>query len=209
MNSEISTASPRRYRQTARAEASEQTGRRIVETFGACIRDRWFDEVTLEEVAARAGVTVRTVLRRFGGKEGLVAAYAAYLVPIGRDRRGVVPGDIEGAVDGLLTFYEEIGDGTILHLAQESRYEALKPLLETGRREHRALITQVFAPVLASLPGRDRRRTMDALVIAMDIYAWKLLRRDIGRSVRETRAVMLAMVRAVLDRHETGEVPVE
>jgi hypothetical protein len=34
------------------------------------------DDIPLEEVAGRAGVSVQTVIRRFGGKQGLLAAAA-------------------------------------------------------------------------------------------------------------------------------------
>jgi hypothetical protein len=42
-------------------------------------------------------------------------------------------------------------------------------------------------------------------VIATDVYTWKLLRRDMGRSAQQTRLVMRALVAAALDRF--GAVP--
>lgn len=189
---------PRKYRQKARARAAEETGRRILESFGAFMKDRWFDEITLDEVAATAGVTVRTVLRRFGGKEGLVDAYFESVSPgIGAQRK-TPPGDIETAIDRVLTLYEEIGDGAIRGLAQESRTPALKTLLNGGRREHRRITAEVFSPWLDRLGEKDRRRLLDTVVIATDVYTWKLLRRDMGRSLSETRTVVLSMVRSAL-----------
>ena len=71
MNSDSET---RTYRQTARAKAAEETGIRIVEAFMARMEDCWFEEIRLEDVASDAGVTVQTVIRRFGGKDGLLEA---------------------------------------------------------------------------------------------------------------------------------------
>ena len=39
-------------------------------------RERFFDQVSLEDIAERAGVTVQTVIRRFGSKERLIEAAA-------------------------------------------------------------------------------------------------------------------------------------
>jgi hypothetical protein len=36
-------------------------------------------------------------------------------------------------------------------------------------------------------------------VIATDVYTWKLLRRDMGRSVKETRGTVLALIQAALN----------
>ena len=168
--------------------------------FHDCVRDRWFDEVTLEEVARRAGVTVRTVLRRFGGKAGLVAGVLEYVTPDIRDQRKVAPGDIDGAIDRVLALYEDIGDGVIRNLAQEPRHPALKPLIDGGRRGHREITAATFAPLLDKLNSKDRRRAIDALVIATDIYTWKLLRRDMSQSLSETKAVMRLLIDGVLKR---------
>ena len=34
---------------------------------------QWYDQITLDAVAEDAGVTVQTILRRFDGKDGLLA----------------------------------------------------------------------------------------------------------------------------------------
>ena len=62
----------RRYVQAARAEAAADTARRILEAFLARLMTQWFDQITLDRVADDAGVTVQTVVRRFGGKDGVV-----------------------------------------------------------------------------------------------------------------------------------------
>ena len=98
----------RSYRQTARADAAENTARRIAQAFDDCVRDRWFDEVTLDEVARIAGVTVRTVVRRFGGKAGLVAGFYKYIAPRIRDQRTAAPGDVDDAINRVLALYEDL-----------------------------------------------------------------------------------------------------
>src|SRR3954471_12624823 len=64
----------RPYAQTVRAQATEETARRILDAFIARLFTQWLDEITLDRVADDAGVTVQTIVRRFGGKAGLLAS---------------------------------------------------------------------------------------------------------------------------------------
>lgn len=191
-------ASTRPYRQAARAEAAEETARRIIDALGECVQDRWFGEVTLEEVAERAQVTVRTIIRRFGGKDGLLAAFMKQVAVEVRQERTAPPGDVDDAVNRVLALYEKLGDGVIRNLAQEPLHPELNPLIEMGRTEHRNITDETFAKWLDPLDATDKRRLLDALVIATDVYTWKLLRRDMQRSLPETRAVMLRLVHGAL-----------
>ena len=188
----------RPYRQAARAVAAEATARRIVDAFSDCMQQQWFDEITLEEVARRAGVTVRTVIRRFGGKEGLLQSFIEAFVPQADRRRDSTPGDVAAAVGRVLDLYEEWGDLFVRNLAQEPRHPALKPMLDVGRREHRRTTAAAYAPWLDRLTAAERRRTLDALVAATDIYLWHLLRRDMGRSRAEVEGILRLLVDGAL-----------
>ena len=57
----------------ARAQAVEETRRRILDALIALAGERPFAEITLDTVAERAGVSVQTVLRQFGSRDGLFA----------------------------------------------------------------------------------------------------------------------------------------
>ena len=79
MKDERSKAPQKRpYRMRARAEAAAETGRRILEAVIELHRERFWDQVSLEDIAERAGVTVQTVIRRFGNKERLIDAAAEH-----------------------------------------------------------------------------------------------------------------------------------
>src|SRR4051812_39427567 len=127
----------RRYTQDARARSAEDTARRIVEAFLARLMDQWFDEITLDRIAEDAGVTVQTVVRRFGGKEGLLARSVGTLSAQINAQRATPPDDIRGAVRNLVADYERTGDAVIRLLALEPRPPAIKETLEFGRGEHR------------------------------------------------------------------------
>lgn len=51
---------------------------------------------------------------------------------------------------------------------------------------------------LDAVPGERRAVLVDALVCACDVYTWKLLRRDMGRSRAEAEATMTVMIESLL-----------
>ena len=65
-----------------------------------------------------------------------------------------------------------------------------------ARRLHRAWVRDTFAPFLAT--AVDPEALTDLLVVATDVYTWKLLRRDRGLSRDRTEQRMRALVDALL-----------
>jgi AcrR family transcriptional regulator len=190
----------RPYHQGARAAAAEQTAERILQAMFARMSTSWYDEITLEAVAKDAGVTVQTVIRRFGGKEGLLDATWRYGAKFFALRDQVPPGDVRGAVRVILNEYEQGGDAVFRSLAQEQRFPALKQAADSGRAGHRAWILRHFADDLHGLDEEERRRRVDGLFTALDLYIWQIVRRDMGRPLAEVEQIMLRLIAGVLGR---------
>lgn len=179
----------------ARAEAAEATARSILLAVVEAWKVKSLEDVTLQEVADRAGVTVQTVIRRFGSKEDLIdAALKADPSEIVAQRNTAVAGDLTGAMSVLLDHYEDLGDAVLRTLALEDRYPAAKRIAENGRAEHRSWCARLLAP-----PDADEE-LLDALVAATDVYVWKLIRRDLGRSRQSTESVMKSLVGGALEQ---------
>jgi AcrR family transcriptional regulator len=182
------TPQKRPYRMRARAEAAAETGRRILEATIELHRERFFDQVSLEDIAERAGVTVRTVIRRFGNKERLVEAAAEEGTRRVTDQRYQAPiGDVEGAVNNLVDHYEEWGDTALRLLAQEERVAAFR----------HGWVERTFAPLLAKRTGEERRRLLAELIAVCDVYFWKLLRRDLGLGREQTEVAIRETILAL------------
>jgi predicted acylesterase/phospholipase RssA len=64
---------------------------------------------------------------------------------------------------------------------------------------HRRWVEQVFAPYAEGDDG-----LVDLLVVATDVYTWKLLRRDRGLPRKQTENQMKKLVRAVLASAKKG-----
>ena len=165
----------------ARAEAVAATRERILDAVVALYEERDFTDVSLDEVAGRAGTTVPTVLRHFGTKAGMTDAAVDRENGRVADERGeLAVGDVHAAVRYLSRHYEERGDLVLRLLAAERRSDVAATAVGRGRDLHRAWVARIFAPWLEGL-GRDPRRRRHALLVAAtDVYVWKLLRRDAG-----------------------------
>lgn len=179
----------------ARAASAEATRRRILDAVVDLLKARFRSEIRLEDVAADAQVSVQTIMNVFGGRAALLDHGLAKLLRDLREQRlRPSPGDIPGAIAALVEHYEQFGDLVIRNLAENADRE----LIEAGRVGHRGWVQRQFGPQMSALDPKARRRHIDQLVCACDVYMWKLLRRDMGRAREEAESVILATVNAIL-----------
>jgi AcrR family transcriptional regulator len=186
----------RTYRQTRRADATERTREAILEAAQEVFRADPQLDPSLDAVAARAGVSTRTVIRQFRSKEGLLEAAIAAGVEATQRTRHAEPGDVEGAVRAIVAHYEAMGDEVMRWLSLAERLPFVRQVTERGTESHHDWVEEVFAPDLAGLPRGERRTRRAALATATDVYVWHLLRRREGLGREATREAMLAMVEA-------------
>jgi AcrR family transcriptional regulator len=183
---------------TVRGESVERTRERILQAAFDLWRQQPYDDVTLDTVAAEAGVSRQTVHRQFGSKDELFVAVTEWVGP--REEAAslaINPGDVTGAVRHEVERYERLGDANVRFLQMEGRVPAVDSTIERGRAAHRAWIEHVFAPHLPDR-GAVRERAILALYAATDVMVWKLLRRDFSLSQRGTQEVMQHLVEGAL-----------
>jgi AcrR family transcriptional regulator len=184
----------------ARATNAAATGERILDAAVAAFWDQPSDQLRLDDVARRAGVSVQTVIRHFGGKEGLLAAAVEReSAKIGRERDPLVVTDSTAAIAQLTKHYETMGDRVLRMLAEEVRFPALRTIADRGRRMHRDWCAQAFASTLVSLTGVEHERRLAQIVTVCDVYTWKLLRRDAGLGRRQTELALLELLDPLLE----------
>lgn len=179
----------------ARAESAAATAERILDAAEALFAEAPARDATLEQVAERAGVSVQTVIRRFGGREAVFAAALERATTRVTERRGAAPvGDLDAALGALVEHYEEHGDLVMRMLADEAGSERVAGIVADGRRWHAEWCERIFASTLSHLRGGDRERRLAQLVALCDVYTWKLLRRDRGLGVGQTQLALREML---------------
>ena len=195
------TETRRPYRMHARAEAAEATRVRILETARKLWWERYYDEVSLQEIADGAGVSLQTVIRRFGSKDGLLAALSQQLSPAVMAERDAVPaGDLDAIVAHLVPHYEEMGDPMLRLQSLEERLPAVKEALRLPRAMHREWLARTFAAFLPDLDSPDYDWKLAMFAAATDLHTWQVLRREQGLSVEDTARAMREMLERLTRR---------
>ncbi len=170
---------PRAYNQVARAATAKETEEEIAAAFLRLLKTKWFDEITLDHIAEEAGTTRQTIIRRYGGKSGVLGAFVENIDKVIRGHRWKVrAGDIDGAVSCLVDEYEDLGPWLIRTLSLESRFSELRPGINKGRKGHREWVGYAFAPWLDRLDEEEREALILELIVVTDVWIWQLLRND-------------------------------
>jgi AcrR family transcriptional regulator len=193
------TEKKRSYQMSERAKQVARNDRKIMNAMS----DLWIElplsEITLDMISRKSGVTVRTILRKFGSKEGLFKAC------IEKDgdrftikRKEVKPGDLNGILDALLEEYEHMGDALIRTLTVEYNFHSTQRLLHKARTMHREWCAYVFEPYLPSKTSESYETVLLAFIAGTEFYLWKLLRRDLGNSQEQCREIFLFTLESLL-----------
>jgi AcrR family transcriptional regulator len=191
----------RKYQMTFRAEKVTQNDQRIMSAIVGLWEELPINEITLDKVASRSGVTVRTILRKFGSKEGLMEACIENDAAGRRKVRDLaIPGDYRNALKILLDDYEKLGDASVRTLAVEDELPIAKTILEKGRASHREWCMKVFAPDLPESDTSNYEHSLLTFITATEFYLWKLLRRDLNKSYEETFEVFKTLLEGLIQR---------
>jgi AcrR family transcriptional regulator len=186
----------RTYTMRARADGVARTRRQILEAAMALSEERLTFAIALADVAERAGVTVRTILRHYGSREGLFDALKSFWRERIVAERDTPVGDVARAVDTIVEHYERHGDRVMRQLEEATVDPRMAAHVARGQRLHRDWVRTSFAPQLAA--AIDATELEDLLVVATDVYTWKLLRRDARRSRAQVIGRMQILIRRLL-----------
>ncbi len=190
----------RAYRMGRRADNIAATRERIVGAAIDLFMARYIDEISLRDVARHAGVALQTLVRHVGSRDGLIQAVASVLHERVVARRAEAPiGDLQSAIAILVDHYEANGTRLLRALAQEDRLAALHKALDAGRRVHHRWLETVFEPFLPRLAA-ERHLRLAQLAAVTDVYAWKVLRLDLGLERAKAEAALRDLARTIVER---------
>jgi len=186
-----------------RAARSHRTRRAILDAMRALHAEGDL-RPTVPRIAARAGVSLRTVWQQFADREALL------IEAVKRDR------EIQRSLVTRIDQDQPLAARVEAFVAQRARVlEEMTPTWRAARIHQpfsdqltrdrsrrnagsRAEVEQVFAPELSQLPGRQRERLVDALhAISLWSY-WETLRTDLELSPLGAKQILISTFSALL-----------
>ncbi len=187
----------RNYNMTKRSEQAAQTRTKIISATERLLANKLLDEVNLKAIAKEADTTVQTVLRHMDSRDGCFKAVVQVVTErVEKQRNNSEYNSIEAAISDLTAHYESEGMLILNLLAQEQSGDSfVSSLMQEGRSYHRNWVERCFSNYFHG----NSEATTDALVVATDIYNWKLLRLDIGRSENAAKEVITNIVKKILE----------
>jgi AcrR family transcriptional regulator len=189
------------YKMTARATSAEQTGARVVDAMLERFGRLPYDQIRLDDVAADAGVTVQTVIRRFTSKAGVMrATVERELERIASAREAGASAEMEGILADLVAHYETYGALILKVYSEAGQVDGLAPLVAAGRDYHLSWCRRTFEQHLdTGLDDLTRRRRLAQVTAACDATTWRILRIDAGLDPEQTRLAIAEVVMPLLD----------
>jgi AcrR family transcriptional regulator len=194
------SAKGQRDGRTVRAERTRQA---LVDALLALLYEGQL-QPTAERIAARAGVSERSLFQHFADREALYQAVAVQqyerivptLDPI--DPSLPLPERIDAFVVQRGRLLETVTPVRRAALLLEPESEVVAGWLQSTRGQKAEEVERVFRPELDSADQTERRVLLAALVAASAWTAWEGLRAHQGLSEERSRAAMRATLSALL-----------
>lgn len=156
------------------------------------------------EVAARAGVSERTVFRHFADLDALFVAAASRIRPTQeiyvspRPNAPALADRIDELVYLRSKLYEEIAPVRRVAIYLSQTHSLVTEQIAEAYTAARAQVADVFAPELSRLDAKRRLLMLDALDLAASWPSWDALRTAQGCSVYRARKVVTELLTDLL-----------
>lgn len=198
-----STQQPAGSREDGRTVRGRRTQRAVVDAVLALVEEGNV-RPTAEQVATRAGVSLRTVYQHFRDRESLFRTATEVQLERMASFLRVLPDDGPFAerraafLDQRIRLLEEMTPLRRAALLLEPFFEEARREITWARDAKRAEPLRVFGIELAKIPAAERPEAEAALGSATSWATWEGLRVHQGLPVQRARAVMERTIVAVL-----------
>jgi AcrR family transcriptional regulator len=195
----MKAAPTRTYRQGRRAEAAQANTERILAAAIELYIERPFEQITLADVADRAGVGLQTLIRRVRTKDGLIQAVNEWMDGRIGDSRGAPDSSDPATVAAALQRqYETWGPLIARTLRQHDVTPRIAAGAEAGRRFHAEWVETAFADALAPREPAERALLRGQLIGVCGLELWLVLRNDAGLSADQARDAVAGLITTLL-----------
>lgn len=187
-NNDSVPRSPRGYDNTARSARAESNRRHIMMALAQLLSEKIASEVTFDQLAARAGLSVRTVFRFYKDKESLFAAFESEVLKILRAERDDVM---------HLQASEFAAEQYRIYERNCQWVEAMRrtPMRSAARAEFRQEGIEILSKkIRAEYPGADFDGHIAFIATLAGDSLWQDLRRYTGHDGHHMADVLKEMV---------------
>ena len=158
----------------------------------------------IAKIAARAGVSERSVFRYFDDLESLAGAaierQIARIAPVFRPPPPT--GDLQSRIGALVDQRLRIYDATTVTTQAAERFAPHSPAVAEAFTFRRSVlhdqIAGLFPTELAAMPGRARSEVIDAVSAAASLETIRMLRTIAGHSRGRTATIVARILRSLL-----------
>lgn len=183
-------------RQDLRQLHAQQTRALILEAFAHCLEEREPDDVSVPDIAERAGISDRTVYRHFPTRVDLLAALTDWtrsnfisLIPLhDLDQLPDVVARAMIVLDGKPNLARALAKSTIGH-------DILSGLSASVREQVRGAVDRAFPSASES----QRRTLLGALACLDSLQSWLILHDEFGMDADEIGATLGWAVKSIID----------
>jgi len=184
---------------TVRAKDAELTAERIVDAMLARLGSTPYEHIRIEDVAADAGVTGQTVIRRFGSKPALMnATVERELGRIAAAREAAAHASPVDTIHNLVLHYEQYGALILKTYSEAPLVAGLPEIMARGRAFHVDWCRRTF-PLDPSLPEDEGARRSAQIVAICDATTWRILRFDGGLDPAQTELALDELLLPLLE----------
>ena len=176
---------PRRYSMAKRVEATGRTRRRIELALIELLAVQPFSAITIGDIAAKAGVSVRTVQRHYASRDNVLAACVGFPTRALADELSRRPpassprAALRNLLEALFSFYGTNSDQVWAVYSRAREVPVLDELRSATMRARASLIDALFERWPDSW-STDRRTARAALLGLSAFGTWAALT-DVGR----------------------------
>lgn len=184
---------------TGRAKDAELTAERIVDAMLTRLRSTPYEHIRIDDIAADAGVTGQTVIRRFGSKPALMnATVERELGRIVAAREAAAHASALDTIRALVLHYELYGALILKTYSEAPLVPGLPEITARGREYHVDWCRRAF-PLEPTLTESDRARRTAQIVAICDATTWRILRFDGGLGPAETEIALRELLLPLLE----------
>lgn len=193
-----------------RARQKALARRSILDAVSSLIAERRHLDFSLQEVAERAGVSLRTVYNHFEGREAVLDALADHYGELMVERGGVLIGDVDhvsqlrDAVAVNFRVFEELGG------LSEAWLQVNAPAVRAVEEDHdrrTARIVELVAEALPDLGPVAQREVGLVLRHLLSQRTWFALTRDYGLDIDAAIRTVVWSFDSLLEKASRGEGP--